>query len=131
MSANFHVYPFRSAMHGAMEFRTRRFGWVCFKPPTRSYGKWWPGFFYLSPNATPWAATLLIGRGYTATEKRMAKIRHLLWGHGYDPNRPESDPQSAAAYARPIAGELSSDKDDGVFSCADRAITAALAEVSP
>ena len=55
------VYPFRSAMHGAIDIRTKRWGWVCFKPPTRAFGRWWPWYFYVSPDATPSKATYYRG----------------------------------------------------------------------
>lgn len=53
-------YPLQSAMHGAMEFHTR-WGYVCFKLPNRPWGKWTPGYLYISPDATPNAATFRIG----------------------------------------------------------------------
>lgn len=56
-----HVYPFRCAMHGAINVRTKRWGWVCFKPPTRVFGHWWPWYFYASPDATPSEATFYRG----------------------------------------------------------------------
>lgn len=99
------VYPLRSAMHGAINISTRRFGYICFKPPTYVFGRWWPAYLYLSPNATPWAATLLIGRGYSRAEKMMARVRRALWGHGYDCN--QHDPQRGLDYFEPIGGELS------------------------
>lgn len=86
------VYPLRSAMHGAVTIWTRRWGYVCFRPPTRSRGHWWPAYFYLSPNATPWAATLLWGREYSKYAKAYARVRRILWGHGYSTD--EHDPQS-------------------------------------
>lgn len=51
------IYPLRCAMHGAVNYRTKRWGYVCFRLPSYSRGSWWPWYFYLSPNATPWAAT--------------------------------------------------------------------------
>lgn len=48
------LYPIRCAMHGAINISTKRWGYVCIKPPTYSFGAWWPGYFYTSPNATPW-----------------------------------------------------------------------------
>jgi hypothetical protein len=92
-------------MHGAVNIQTKRWGYVCFKPPTRVWGRWWPAYFYLSPNATPWAATLLIGREYSRAEKRMARVRRALWGHGYSTER--HNPQRLSSYTEPIAGELS------------------------
>lgn len=45
------VYGF-NAMHVAVDIKVRG-TWVCFKPPTFVFGTWWPGYFYISPDATP------------------------------------------------------------------------------
>ena len=97
-------YPFRSAMHGAVNIQTKRWGFVCFKPPTRAFGKWWPWYFYLSPNATPWAATLLLGPRFNGGERHLARVRRAMWGHGYDCDK--HDPQSVASYVESLAGDL-------------------------
>lgn len=90
-------YPLRSAMHGAVNIRTKRWGYICFKPPTYVFGQWWSWYFYLSPNATPWAATLILGNDDArAGEKKLAAVRRVLWGHGYSTD--EHDPQDADAY---------------------------------
>ena len=98
------AYSFRSAMHGAWNLSTKRFGYVCFKPPTYVFGRWWPWYFYLSPNATPWGATLIWGRASWRAEKRMARLRRVLWGHGYHCD--EHDPQSAQSYTDSFVDEL-------------------------
>lgn len=98
------VYPLESAMHGAIEIWTKRYGYICFKLPTYVWGRWWPWYFYVSPNATPWGATLIVGPAYTASEKRMATIRRVLWGHGYDTEN--RNPQDIDHYTRSILGEL-------------------------
>jgi len=46
------VFYGRNAMHFAVNIKTR-WGFVCFKPPTRCFGVWWPAYFYVSPDATP------------------------------------------------------------------------------
>ena len=46
-----------NAMHWAVNIHTKRWGWVCFRLPFRSFGKWWPLYFYCSPNGTPQKAT--------------------------------------------------------------------------
>jgi hypothetical protein len=51
----------RNAMHWAVNIRTRRWGWICFRLPLRCFGRWWPLYFYVSRNATPWGATFMIG----------------------------------------------------------------------
>lgn len=52
-----------NAMHWAINVWTKRWGFVCFHPTTRTFGGRWPWYFYVSPNATPWAATFKIGPG--------------------------------------------------------------------
>lgn len=57
------IYGF-NAMHCAVNIRTDRFGYICFKPPTFVFGRWWPAYFYVSPDATPQSATFnLTGYG--------------------------------------------------------------------
>lgn len=103
---NVTVYPLRSAMHGAVNVWTRRWGYVCFKPPTYVFGRWWSWYFYVSPNATPWAATFILGGDSGRHEKRLATVRRVLWGHGYSTDT--HDPQSADAYLASLAGDLPS-----------------------
>ena len=71
-----------NAMHIALEISTR-WGYVCFHPPFRWYGHWWPWYFYISPNATPWASTMAIGPGVSKENKRGARIRRAIYGIGY------------------------------------------------
>ena len=58
------VYGF-NAMHVAVNINTK-WGFVCFHPPMKCYGKWWPWYLYISPNGTPTYATWGIGPGYYA-----------------------------------------------------------------
>ncbi len=51
-----------NAMHWAINIRMRRNYW-CFHPTTRTFGGKWPWYFYVSPNATPWAAVFKLGPG--------------------------------------------------------------------
>jgi len=46
-----------NAMHWAVNIKTKRWGYICFRLPLRCFGQWWPVYFYCSPNGTPWAAT--------------------------------------------------------------------------
>ena len=41
-----------NAMHWAVNIRIKR-SYVCFRLPFPCFGKWWPLYFYVSPNATP------------------------------------------------------------------------------
>lgn len=45
-----------NAMHWAVNAKTR-WGYLCFRLPFRCFGRWWPLYCYLSPDATPSAAT--------------------------------------------------------------------------
>jgi hypothetical protein len=36
----------------------------CFHPTTRTFGGYWPWYFYISKNATPWAACYIREGGY-------------------------------------------------------------------
>lgn len=51
----------QNAMHFGVTIRSP-WGWICLKPPTRCFGKWWPAYFYVSPNATPGAAKRVWGK---------------------------------------------------------------------
>lgn len=76
------IYGF-NAMHVAINIHSRRYGWVCFHPPIYFWRKWWPWYFYLSPNGTPGAATYAIGPGVSDRQKCNAKIRRIVLGHNY------------------------------------------------
>ena len=70
------IYGF-NAMHVAINIHTHRWGYVCFHPPMRH----WPWYFYVSPNATPWAASFGIGPG---TEKQSrARMGRRNWADVY------------------------------------------------
>jgi len=68
------IYGF-NAMHVAINVWIKRWGYLCFHPPMRVYGRWWPWYFYVSRNATPWAATILIGPG-VREERRERRSMH-------------------------------------------------------
>lgn len=52
-----------NAMHVAINIYTKRWGYLCFHPTWKVFGHWWPWYFYVSPNATAWAATFKLGPG--------------------------------------------------------------------
>jgi hypothetical protein len=79
-----HVFPSRCAMHGAINVRTKRWGWVCFHPPLRSFGAWWPGYFYCSPDGTPGMSTFYLGRGQFCDDEGRAAERRRLYGHNFN-----------------------------------------------
>lgn len=76
------IYGF-NAMLCAVNFRTRRWGWVCFRPSLRFLGWKRVWYLYVSPNGTPSVATYAIGPGIGRREKRNAKIRRIVLGHNY------------------------------------------------
>ena len=65
-----------NAMHWGVTIYTKWFGYICFRLPLRCFGKWWPLYFYLSPNATPWASTFYIGPD--KEQKQKARQRRKL-----------------------------------------------------
>lgn len=72
-----------NAMHWGVSIRTRRWGYVCLRLPFRCFGCWWPLYFYVSPNATPWAATFMLG-GDSRHDSARARRRRAAFGHNFD-----------------------------------------------
>lgn len=72
-----------NAMHWGVTFWTKKFGYICFRLPFRSCGKWWPLYFYCSPNATPWAATFMLGRRANPEDWVKSRIRMSCFGHNF------------------------------------------------
>lgn len=77
------IYGF-NAMHVAINVGTYRWGYLCFHPPFKVFGHWWPWYFYISPNATPWASTYAIGPGVSKRDKALAAKRRRLFGDNFD-----------------------------------------------
>lgn len=59
---NITLYALDTAMHGALNVFVPRIGYICIKPPTKSFGAWWPAYFYISSDATPHRARISFGR---------------------------------------------------------------------
>ncbi len=72
-----------NAMHWSVNFWTKRWGYICFRLPLRCFGCWWPLYFYLSPNATPWASTFMLG-GDDRCARKKAPLRRAAFGHGFN-----------------------------------------------
>jgi hypothetical protein len=72
-----------NAMHFAFNAKTR-YGYICMQPPAWCDGIWWKPYLYLSPNATPGAATFAIGPGLTHSEKKLSHVFRAMFGHGYN-----------------------------------------------
>ena len=59
----FVLYTGETAMHGALNVRL--FGkWWCFHPTTRTFGGYWPWYFYVSSDATPCGDAWGFGPGF-------------------------------------------------------------------
>ena len=71
-----------NAMHWGVTIHTNRFGYVCFRLPLRCFGSWWPLYFYLSPNATPWASTFYMGSERSIRTE--SAIRRKKYGHNFN-----------------------------------------------
>ena len=80
---NLTVYG-RNAMHWGVNLYTKKYGYICFRLPLPCDGKWWPLYFYCSPNATPWAATFMIGRKHDKEDWVKSRIRYSCFGHNFD-----------------------------------------------
>lgn len=73
----------RNAMHWGGHLYTKKFGYICFRLPFRCFGHWYPLYLYFSPNATPWAATFMIGKKHGYDNWVRARIRYRLFGHNF------------------------------------------------
>lgn len=71
-----------NAMHWGICIKTKTFGYICFRLPLRCFGCWWHLYFYVSPNATPWASTFYIGSDLD--ERAKARKRRKAFGHNFD-----------------------------------------------
>lgn len=79
-----------NAMDWAVNIYTKRWGAICFTLPSltriktekHSGKKWYQWYFYISPNATPWASTFY--RGSDKQEKIRALIRKHHFGHNFN-----------------------------------------------
>ena len=71
-----------NAMHWGVNISTNRWGYICFRLPFRCFGQWWPLYFYVSPNATPWASTFY--RGPESHQRAEAVNRRILYGHNFN-----------------------------------------------
>ena len=82
-----------NAMHFGCHYWTKKWGYICFRLPMFcriadkiKYGDrlcWMPLYFYLSPNATPWGATFMLGGRFSKIEKICSKLRKAKLGHNF------------------------------------------------
>lgn len=74
----------RNAMHWGCTLYTKKYGYICWRLPFTCNGRWWPLYLYFSPNATPWAATFMLGKKEDIDDWVRARIRYTCFGHNFD-----------------------------------------------
>lgn len=75
-----------NAMHWAIQIHTKRYGFIIFTLPIKTFGKYFGSHIYFSPNGTPWASTYyksLWGEN-NVKEEITAKIRKYNFGHNFN-----------------------------------------------
>jgi len=83
-----------NAMHFGVNYWTKKYGYICFRLPLPCgiidhflYGHrlyWKPLYFYISPNATPWAATFMLGKKHSRKDLTLARVIKARLGHNVD-----------------------------------------------
>lgn len=73
----------RNAMHWSCHLYTKKYGYICFRLPFTDNGKWYPLYLYFSPNATPWAATFMLGKKESKDDWVRSRIRYACFGHNF------------------------------------------------
>ena len=74
----------RNAMHWGCHLYTKKYGYICWRLPFKSCGRWHPLYLYFSPNGTPWAATFMIGKKLDQDDWVKSRIRYTCFGHNFD-----------------------------------------------
>lgn len=74
----------RNAMHWGCTLYTKKYGYICWRLPFTCNGRWWPLYLYFSPNATPWAATFMLGKKEDRDDWVRSRIRYTCFGHNFD-----------------------------------------------
>lgn len=82
-----------NAMHFGCHFWTKKFGYICWRLPLPTgiadkilYGDklhWEPLYFYISRNATPWAAVFMLGKKHSPSDWAVARLRKKYFGWNY------------------------------------------------
>ena len=80
----------RNAMHWGVNYWTKKWGYICFRLPFTCFGRWWPLYFYTSPNATPWAATFMLGHKHDRRDWALSRVRRIKLGHNFNVNNEEA-----------------------------------------
>jgi hypothetical protein len=73
----------RNAMSWGVNIQSKKYGYICFRLPFRCFGRWEPLYFYCSPNATPWAATFMIGKKHDSRDWALSRVRRVALGHNF------------------------------------------------
>lgn len=75
-----------NAMHGAIEIKTERFGYITIFPPLYWSGHYQEPGIVVSPNGTPAKATFIWGRhrDISKAERVAAHMRRIFLGHNND-----------------------------------------------
>lgn len=83
---NFTIYGRHTAMRGAINLYTKKYGYICLRLPyySKQHKEKVHFYLYFSPNATPWAATFMIGRKYSPEDWALSRIRYNCFGHNFD-----------------------------------------------
>jgi hypothetical protein len=89
-----------NAMHFGCHFWTKKFGYICWRLPlpcgiadkilysnTKLY--WVPVYFYISRNATPWAAVFMLGKKHSPGDWAVARLRKMHFGWNYNGDNDE------------------------------------------
>lgn len=79
---NIKIYG-RNAMHWGCNIYTKKYGYICFRLPFTDHKHWYPLYLYFSPNATPWAATFMLGKKAFPDDWVKARIRYNCFGHNF------------------------------------------------
>lgn len=74
----------RNAMHWSVRIATLKWGYICFRLPLPCFGRWWQLYYYCSPNATPWAATFMLGKKAHREDWIRYRERREYLGHNFD-----------------------------------------------
>jgi hypothetical protein len=83
-----------NAMHFGCHFWTKKYGYICWRLPIpcgiadkiRCGDKlyWVPLYFYISRNATPWAAVFMLGKKHSPRDWALARVRKMHFGWNYN-----------------------------------------------
>lgn len=83
-----------NAMHFGVTYKTKKYGYICFRLPIpcgivdyflyNDKPRWIHLYFYLSPNATPWASTFMLGKKHDSKNWALARVRRRRFGHNFN-----------------------------------------------